>query len=75
MQIKLIFTGNRSCTWPRFESEGFWNSKMAYYLPINIYVVRSIIANEAADPRGEADEAAEHRAIREWEKNSQLLRN
>ena len=28
MQIKLIFT--RSCTWPHFESEGFWNSEEAY---------------------------------------------
>ena len=28
-----------------------------------------IIANEAAEPRGEADEAAEHRAIHEnWRK-------
>ena len=24
MQIKVIFT--RSCTWPHFESEGFWNT-------------------------------------------------
>ena len=23
----------RLCTWPHFESEGFWNSEVAYFLP------------------------------------------
>lgn len=34
-----------------------------------------VIANEEAVPRGEVDEAEEHRAVREWEKNPNLLRN
>ena len=29
MQVKLIFT-RRLCTWPYFESEGFWNSEVGY---------------------------------------------
>ena len=29
MQIKL-FSQERLCTWPHFESEGFWNSEGAY---------------------------------------------
>ena len=30
LQIKLIFT-KRLGTWPHFESEGFWNSEVAYW--------------------------------------------
>ena len=29
--------------------------------------VRHVIANEAAEPRVEAAEAADHRAVREWQ--------
>ena len=36
---------------------------------------KPLIANEAAEPRGKADKVVEHRAIREWEKNAQLLCN
>ena len=34
MEIKLIFTRNDSCayTWPHFESEGFGNPEVAYYI-------------------------------------------
>ena len=27
---KNSFLQERLCTWPHFESEGFWNSKVAY---------------------------------------------
>ena len=27
---KNIISQERLCTWPRFESEGFWNSEVAY---------------------------------------------
>ena len=30
VQIKLIFT-RKVCTWPRLESESFWNLEMAYW--------------------------------------------
>ena len=36
MQIKLIFT-RKLCTWPQFESEGFWNSEVAYYVREEIH--------------------------------------
>ena len=29
-KIKVIFT-RKVCTWTRFNSEGFWNSEMAFY--------------------------------------------
>jgi len=30
------FSHEKFCSWPRFESEGFWNSKMAYYISVGI---------------------------------------
>ena len=32
MQVKLIFTRKVVKTWPHFESEGFWNTEVAYWL-------------------------------------------
>ena len=32
MQVKLIFTRKVVCTWPHFESEGFWNTEVTYWL-------------------------------------------
>ena len=29
---KTHFTQERLCTWPHFESEGFWNSEVAYFV-------------------------------------------
>ena len=34
MQIKLIFT-RKVCTWPHFESEGFWNWEGAYFFKVH----------------------------------------
>ena len=33
MQITPIFT-RKLCTWPHFESEGFWNSEVAYSISV-----------------------------------------
>ena len=30
MQTKLVFNEKGICTWPHFESEGFWNLEVAY---------------------------------------------
>ena len=29
---KTSFSQERLCTWPHFESEGFWNSEVAYWI-------------------------------------------
>ena len=43
MQIKFIFT-ERWCTWPYFESEGFWNSEVAYWLIASLLTIPETIA-------------------------------
>ena len=30
------------CTWPRFESEGFWNSEMAYFRTVTSITLKAI---------------------------------
>ena len=39
MQVKLVFT-RRVCTWPHFESEGFWNSEVAYFPGAGLELIR-----------------------------------
>ena len=33
------FSQERFCTWPRFKSEGFWNSEMAYKMTIMMMMI------------------------------------
>ena len=45
------FSQERLCTWPHFESGGFWNSKVAYYIRRKVLYLRMYLISQQTSVR------------------------